>query len=43
MAGKNEHEFEAPGSFVLIMTFFAVFVLVYLLNWKYLSDLWPIN
>jgi cytochrome c oxidase subunit 1 len=43
MAEHHGNGFEAPGSFVLIMTWFTVFVLVYFLNWKYLTDIWPIN
>jgi len=31
------------GSFILIMIFFATFVLFYLLNWKYLSELWLVG
>ena len=38
---KDEHR--PKGSFVLIMIFFASFALVYLLNWKYLTDVWPVG
>jgi len=31
------------GSFIIIMIFFACFVLFYLLNWKYLTDVWIVG
>ena len=40
---NHEGGFEAPGSFVMIMVWFAIMVFVYLLNWKYLSALWPVT
>lgn len=37
-------EEEKPrGSFILIMVFFVVFVLFYLLNWKYLTEVWLVG
>jgi cytochrome c oxidase subunit 1 len=32
-----------PGTFVMVAVFFAAFVLYYFINWKYLSDLWPMR
>lgn len=32
--------FEAPGTFVLALVFLAVFVLVYIVNFKLLSNVW---
>ena len=29
-----------PGTFVLVMIFFAVFALYYYVNWKYLAEIW---
>ncbi len=41
---SEKHQgFEAPGSFTLIMIWFAIFVFVYFLNWKYLGAIWPVN
>jgi hypothetical protein len=34
--------FEAPGTFVLALVFFAVFVVVYVVNFKLLSNIWEI-
>ncbi len=31
------------GSFILIMVFFASFVLFYLLNWKQLAAIWHVG
>ncbi len=31
---------EVPGSFVLVMIFFACFALYYYVNWKYLAEVW---
>ena len=43
MEGKHEDDFPAPGSFVIIMIFLAMFVLFYFLNWKWLSMVWNIG
>jgi len=32
-----------PGTMVLVAIFFASFVLYYFVNWKYLSDVWPLS
>ncbi len=40
MANDENH---APGSFVLIWIFFATMVLLYFLNWKYLSAIWHVG
>ena len=33
----------APGTFVLAMFFFVIFVLYYAVNWKYLASVWPMS
>jgi cytochrome c oxidase subunit 1 len=32
-----------PGTAVLVGVFFTCFVLYYFVNWKYLSELWPMK
>ena len=32
-----------PGTYALVSVFFLAFVLYYFVNWKYLSELWPIG
>jgi cytochrome c oxidase subunit 1 len=32
-----------PGTYVLVAVFFTAFVLYYFINWKYLSELWPLS
>jgi cytochrome c oxidase subunit 1 len=32
-----------PGTYVLVGVFFGAFVLYYFVNWKYLSNLWPMQ
>jgi cytochrome c oxidase subunit 1 len=32
-----------PGTYILISVFFVAFVLYYFVNWKYLSELWPMS
>jgi cytochrome c oxidase subunit 1 len=32
-----------PGTTVLVSVFFVAFVLYYFINWKYLSELWPLR
>jgi len=32
-----------PGTYVLVTVFFGAFVLYYFVNWKYLSELWPMQ
>jgi len=33
----------APGTFVLALVFLASFILYYFVNWKYLSQVWPLR
>jgi len=40
---EEEKGFPAPGTFVLILVFFAVFVLFYFFNWMWLSLIWNIG
>jgi len=35
--------FEAPGTFIFAMIFFATLVLYYFINWKYLATVWPLT
>ena len=35
--------FALPGTYVLVAVFFTAFVLYYFVNWKYLSELWPMS
>lgn len=41
----SEHKegFEAPGTFVIALVFLAVFVVVYVVNFKLLSNIWWIH
>ncbi len=32
-----------PGTLVLVAVFFGAFVLYYFINWKYLSEIWPLS
>ncbi len=32
-----------PGTYVLVAVFFTAFVLYYFVNWKYLSEIWPMG
>jgi cytochrome c oxidase subunit 1 len=32
-----------PGTYALVGVFFTAFVLYYFVNWKYLSELWPMQ
>ena len=32
-----------PGTYVLVAIFFTCFVLYYFVNWKYLSEIWPMG
>jgi len=32
-----------PGTYILISIFFVAFVLYYFVNWKYLSEIWPMG
>ncbi len=35
--------FALPGTYVLVAVFFTAFVLYYFVNWKYVSELWPMG
>lgn len=35
--------FHLPGTYILVTVFFTSFVLYYFVNWKYLSELWPLG
>jgi cytochrome c oxidase subunit 1 len=32
-----------PGTYILVAVFFLSFVLYYFVNWKYLSQIWPLS
>ena len=32
-----------PGTVMLVGVFFVAFVLYYFVNWKYLSEIWPLS
>ncbi len=40
---SEKEGFEAPGTFVLALVFLAVFVVVYVVNFKLLSNIWMIR
>jgi cytochrome c oxidase subunit 1 len=39
----NAGTWHLPGTYVLVAVFFGAFVLYYFVNWKYLSELWPMQ
>ena len=39
----SEEAAKVPGTIVLVAIFFTAFVLYYFVNWKYLSDVWPLS
>ncbi len=39
----NAGTLRLPGTIVLVSVFFVAFVLYYFVNWKYLSDVWPLQ
>jgi cytochrome c oxidase subunit I len=39
----NAGTFHLPGTYVLVAVFFTAFVLYYFVNWKYLSEIWPLG
>jgi cytochrome c oxidase subunit 1 len=39
----NSDTLRIPGTVVLVAIFFTAFVLYYFVNWKYLSEVWPMN
>jgi len=40
--GSEAHP-KLPGTVVLVAVFFVAFVLYYYVNWKYLSEVWPLS
>lgn len=42
MSGNNE-KFGAPGTFALAIVFLITFIVIYFLNFKYLSGLWELR
>jgi len=42
-AGAGKFGFAAPGTFVLAIFFLAIFVMYYVINWKYLASVWPMS
>jgi len=42
-AGAGKFGFAAPGTFVLAVFFLAIFVVYYVVNWKYLASVWPMS
>lgn len=42
-AGIGIGGFIAPGTLVFALTFLAIFVVYYFINWKYLSSVWPLG
>ena len=40
--GSEEHP-KIPGTVVLVAVFFVSFMLYYFVNWKYLSEIWPLS
>ncbi len=39
----NAGTLHIPGTYVLVAVFFIAFVLYYFVNWKYLSEVWPLS
>jgi cytochrome c oxidase subunit 1 len=39
----NAGTLHLPGTYVLVGVFFVAFVLYYFINWKYLSEIWPLS
>jgi len=39
----GEHTLKLPGTITLVAVFFLAFVLYYYVNWKYLSEVWPLS
>ncbi len=39
----SEKELKIPGTTAMVALFFTVFVLYYFVNWKYLSEIWPLS
>lgn len=39
----SEHHIQLPGTITLVSVFFISFVLYYFVNWKFLSEVWPLG
>lgn len=39
----GEHTMKLPGTITLVGVFFIAFVLYYFVNWKFLSEVWPLS
>ena len=39
----SEATLKLPGTMILVSVFFVAFVLYYFINWKYLSEVWPLR
>ncbi|HET6565719.1 MAG TPA: hypothetical protein VFG52_09935, partial [Xanthomonadales bacterium] len=42
-AAAGKWGFAAPGTFVFAVFFLAIFVIYYVVNWKYLASVWPMS
>jgi cytochrome c oxidase subunit 1 len=42
-AAAGKWGFAAPGTFLLAIFFLLIFVMYYIVNWKYLASVWPIS
>ncbi len=42
-AAAGKWGFAAPGTFLLAIFFLVIFVIYYVINWKYLASVWPIS
>lgn len=42
-AAAGKWGFAAPGTFLLAIFFLVIFVLYYVVNWKYLASVWPMS
>ena len=43
VAAGSEGTLKLPGTIALVSVFFMAFVLYYFVNWKYLSEVWPLS
>ena len=39
----SEGTLKLPGTITLVAVFFTAFVLYYFINWKFLSEVWPLS
>ncbi len=42
-AATGKFGFAAPGTFAMAIFFLAIFVVYYVINWKYLASVWPMS